>query len=115
VSDTETLGYAAIGFRTPLEPIVQENWYLTLFADQGQVIAGFRVVRLACGHHHFTSARQRAQCARCQRMFDTGADWDGFRNHDYQDDLEWPEDPLRTLHERTEPEPDPATPETKEG
>lgn len=60
-----------------------------------------RPVVLDCGHLTITKALNRAACPRCGEMIRAGFDYDGFRHHGYFDDFNWPEDPLRQVHEQS--------------
>ncbi len=90
-------------FRTPLESIIETDILISsLNADILNLSSGERIVRLACGHSVRTRAHRSAHCPRCQQMFSSGEDWDGFRNHGYPDLMSWPADPCRALNEPTD-------------
>lgn len=66
-----------------------------------------RPVVLACGHTVLTKARFRVKCPRCWQMMirslkDGSEDYDGFRRGLVRDEMEWLEDPMRSLNERTD-------------
>jgi hypothetical protein len=86
-------------FRLPQETIIRTEMLLTM--HNPHVFSGTlrRFVTLACGHVKLTRAMRRAHCSRCQRMLDSGQDWDGFRHLGGRDVMSWPEDPCRELNE----------------
>ncbi|MFT0546997.1 hypothetical protein ACMHYO_11715 [Allopusillimonas ginsengisoli] len=61
-----------------------------------------RFVVLECGHFTVTRFLFRAKCARCGEMIRSGFDHDAFRHHHVPDTFQWPDDPLRELHEGRE-------------
>lgn len=89
-----------IKFKTPSEKIVGTDILATTVNVDKLMKTGYeRIVDLACGHKAVTSNLHRCHCARCQQMFDSGYDWDGYRNLGMKDEMIWPEDPLRIFHE----------------
>lgn len=88
-------------FKTPIERVLHVSWLLTSTLPHEVVIEQLKaVVQLACGHYALIRGLDRSRCPRCQRMFDVGEDWDGFRHLGYEDAMEWPDDPCRGLNER---------------
>lgn len=87
-------------FKTPSEKIISTDIFAMIFNAEVFAKTGERVVLLECGHKILTRNRDRAHCPRCQHMFDSEYDWDGFRNLRNDDDhMVWPEDPCRQFNE----------------
>jgi hypothetical protein len=95
--------------KLPAERIVTTDWLLTAFnRAPDRILEDMdvldRIVDLACGHKLRTSSIKRAHCPRCQEMFrrsceDGSEDWDSFRKGLKKDEMEWPADPMRLIHE----------------
>ena len=62
--------------------------------------SGRRLALLDCGHYKVTDALHRAECPRCGAMIRSGYDYHAFRALGQPDAFSWPDDPLRSLHER---------------
>nr|WP_023842385.1 hypothetical protein [Burkholderia sp. M701]BAO18842.1 hypothetical protein [Burkholderia sp. M701] len=77
------------------------SWRWTL-GSQPDLLKHGRLVTLKCGHFTVTRSLHRAKCRRCGEMIRAGYDYDSFRNRGGADSFSWPDDPLRTLHERDE-------------
>jgi hypothetical protein len=67
-------------FRTPSEKIIRTDIFALMHNTALFLESSKGVVLLECGHKVITRNVNRAHCPRCQKMFDDGYDWDGFRN-----------------------------------
>ena len=83
------------------ETIVRTDYLMTAFNPDAENIM-HRFVVLECGHTVRTANVKRAHCPRCQKMLESGEDYDGFRHHGLPDEMAWPEDPCRHLNEPTD-------------
>jgi hypothetical protein len=84
----------------PMEIFTEDQSHATfLNMTSHQDISKGRLVSLACGHYIITKALHKARCPRCGEMIRSGYDYDAFRNLGQVDDFDWPDDPLKTIHE----------------
>lgn len=94
---------------TPSEKITRRAHEIGIF-NGGQFLRTKKIiVQLACSHYHVTRNIRAAVCPRCSEMLrrsieDGREDWDGFRNGNVRDWMEWPADPCRQFNEPRRPQ-----------
>lgn len=92
--------------KSPPERIVETDMILTMYNRTKLGLSySRRIAVLACGHRVITRNAKTMVCPRCTEMLrrsiaDGSEDWDGFRNGNAIDRMEWPKDPCRSINER---------------
>lgn len=79
---------AVAPWRTPRERVIRPNILAMAFNRDKTVDERRGVYELACGHTEVGPlGSRRLHCSSCQKIWDLGLDWDGYRNLGHRDPL----------------------------